>query len=65
MRRYDGPLSKSDRAFAFGLLGFLIGAGFQPGRWTTIYLAVLLVLAGLTVLNRAGNIVADAKGPAA
>jgi CDP-diacylglycerol--glycerol-3-phosphate 3-phosphatidyltransferase len=65
MRRYDGPLGKSDRAFAFGLLGFLIGAGLQPGRWTTIYLAVLLVLAGLTVLNRAGNIVADAKGPAA
>ncbi len=37
MRRYDGPLGKSDRAFAFGLLGFLIGAGLQPGRWTSIY----------------------------
>ena len=30
-RRYDGPIGKSDRAFAFGLLGFLhrhrLGAG--------------------------------------
>lgn len=65
MRRYDGPLGKSDRAFAFGLLGFLIGAGLQPGRWTSIYLAILLVLAGLTMLNRAGSIVADVGGPAA
>ena len=64
MRRYDGPLGKSDRAFAFGLLGFLIGAGLQPGRWMIIYLAVLLVLSGLTVLNRARFIIAEAKGPA-
>jgi CDP-diacylglycerol--glycerol-3-phosphate 3-phosphatidyltransferase len=64
-RRYDGPLGKSDRAFAFGLLAFLIGVGLQPGRWTTITLGVLLVLAGLTMVNRARSIVADAKGPAA
>ena len=32
MRRYDGPLGKSDRAFAFGLLGFLIGVGLTPGH---------------------------------
>ena len=30
-RRYDGPLGKSDRAFAFGLLAVLIGIGFAPG----------------------------------
>ena len=46
MRRYDGPLGKSDRAFAFGLLAFLLGVGVAPGRWTTAYLAVLLALAG-------------------
>ena len=26
-RRYDGPLGKSDRAFAFGLIAFLLGCG--------------------------------------
>jgi CDP-diacylglycerol--glycerol-3-phosphate 3-phosphatidyltransferase len=57
-RRYDGPLGKSDRAFAFGLLAVLIGLGLTPGTWTTIYLAVLLALAALTVLNRARKIVA-------
>jgi len=60
-RRYDGPLGKSDRAFAFGLLGFLIGIGIAPGRWTTVILAVLLALSALTILNRACNIVAEAK----
>jgi CDP-diacylglycerol--glycerol-3-phosphate 3-phosphatidyltransferase len=57
-RRYDGPFGKSDRAFAFGFLAFLIGLGLTPGTWTTIYLAVLLGLAALTVLNRARKIVA-------
>ncbi len=61
-RRYDGPLGKSDRAFAFGLLAALIGIGIAPGRWSTLYLAALLLLSALTVLNRARAVVADAKG---
>ena len=60
-RRYDGPLGKSDRAFAFGLLAFLIGVGLTPGMWSTIYLSVLLVLSALTILNRARGIVAGAR----
>ena len=60
-RRYDGPLGKSDRAFAFGLLGFLFGIGFAPGRWTAVVLAVLLALCALTIINRARSIVAEAK----
>lgn len=60
-RRYDGPLGKSDRAFAFGLLAFLIGIGVEPGTWTTIYLAVLFVLALITILNRARSVIAAAK----
>jgi CDP-diacylglycerol--glycerol-3-phosphate 3-phosphatidyltransferase len=60
-RRYDGPFGKSDRAFAFGLLAFLIGLGLKPGAWTAAYLAVLLVLSALTILNRARGIVALAK----
>ena len=60
-RCYDGPLGKSDRAFAFGLLAVLLGLGFAPGLWSTLYLAALLVLSALTVLNRARRIVADAR----
>ena len=60
-RRYDGPLGKSDRAFAFGTLAFLIGVGIAPGVWTTIVLAVLLALSALTILNRARSIVAGAR----
>jgi CDP-diacylglycerol--glycerol-3-phosphate 3-phosphatidyltransferase len=40
----------------------LIGVGFAPGLWSTLYLAALLLLSVLTVLNRARRIVADAKG---
>jgi len=56
-RRYDGPFGKSDRAFAFGLLAVLIGAGLTPGLWTTIFLAVLFGAALLTVSNRANAII--------
>jgi CDP-diacylglycerol--glycerol-3-phosphate 3-phosphatidyltransferase len=52
-RRYDGPLGKSDRAFAFGLLGVLLGCGVPRGHWLTVFLAVLVALAALTVVNRA------------
>jgi CDP-diacylglycerol--glycerol-3-phosphate 3-phosphatidyltransferase len=65
-RRYDGPLGKSDRAFAFGLVAVLIDVGIAPGSWSSLYLAAMLLLSALTVLNRAGAIIADAKGrPAA
>lgn len=60
-RRYDGPLGKSDRAFAFGLLAVLIGVGITPGLWSSVYLAVLLALSATTVLNRARRIVAEAR----
>jgi phosphatidylglycerophosphate synthase len=60
-RRYDGPLGKSDRAFAFGFLAVLIGAGIAPGMWSTFVLAVLLGLGSLTIVNRARGIVASAK----
>jgi CDP-diacylglycerol---glycerol-3-phosphate 3-phosphatidyltransferase len=60
-RHYDGPLCKSDRAFAFGLLAVLIGFGLAPGRGTTVYLAILLGLSVLTVVNRARRMVAAAQ----
>ena len=65
-RRYDGPLGKSDRAFAFGLLGFPHSAvGLAPGHVDhDLSLAVLLALSALTIVNRARGIVAEAKARA-
>lgn len=51
-RRYDGPMGKSDRAFAFGLLALLLGLGVAPGGWSTGLLALVAVLAAATILNR-------------
>ena len=59
-RRYDGPFGKSDRAFAFGFLAVLFGLGFAPGPLTTLYLAALLTLSVVTVVNRARRIVVEA-----
>jgi CDP-diacylglycerol--glycerol-3-phosphate 3-phosphatidyltransferase len=58
-RRYDGPFGKSDRAFGFGALAVLLGLGLSPGLWTTSVLAVMLVLAAVTVWNRARRAVAE------
>jgi len=51
-RRYDGPLGKSDRAFAFGLLGLLVAFGWPTGFWLNGILALLLVLSLITLYNR-------------
>lgn len=68
-RRYDGPFGKSDRATAFGLLALLLGLGARPGRWLDVVLAVLVLLALATVVQRARRALAEAPaaapGPAA
>ncbi|MEJ2132204.1 MAG: CDP-alcohol phosphatidyltransferase family protein, partial [Gammaproteobacteria bacterium] len=51
-RRYDGPMGKSDRAFVFGLAAFLLGIGVAPGWWVDTGLAIVALLALLTVFNR-------------
>lgn len=51
-RRYDGPMGKSDRAFLFGLIALLLGAGLEAGRWCGILLLVTVLLAAWTVVNR-------------
>lgn len=58
-RRYDGPMGKSDRAFAFGLLALLLGLGVAPGRWTTAFLTLVALLAGLTIINRSRRALAE------
>ena len=63
-RRYDGPLGKSDRAFVFGLLAFLLGIGVGAGIWVDIVLGLALALSGVTVVNRARKALAEADGSA-
>ncbi len=58
-RRYDGPFGKSDRAFVFGALALLLGLGVPAGRWVDAVLAVALVLAALTVVQRTRRALAE------
>lgn len=51
-RRYDGPLGKSDRAFAFGLLALLLGLGVPAGAWCSTALGLLSLLATATIVLR-------------
>ena len=59
-RRYDGPMGKSDRAAAFGLLCVLAGLGVPLSPWLPWALYAVLALACLTILNRARRALADA-----
>jgi CDP-diacylglycerol--glycerol-3-phosphate 3-phosphatidyltransferase len=60
-RRYDGPVGKSDRAFIFGLLAFLLGIGIGAGVWMDILLGLALALSAITVVNRARKALAEAE----
>lgn len=58
-RRYDGPMGKSDRAFIFGTLCFLLGLGFKfiiP--WLNILLLAVMLLVVMTIFNRTRNAIA-------
>ena len=52
-RRFDGPMAKSDRAVAFGLMSLAIGFGIPMGIWQNVLLVVMLGLLGYTIYNRA------------
>ncbi len=52
-RRYDGPMGKSDRAFGFGVIAFLLGLGINGGLWLNLLLGIMLGLLILTIINRA------------
>jgi CDP-diacylglycerol--glycerol-3-phosphate 3-phosphatidyltransferase len=51
-RRYDGPMGKSDRAFAFGLLAVLIAFEIIPGLWLSWTIGLVAVLTAWTIVNR-------------
>ena len=50
-RRFDGPMGKSDRAFAFGLLALMLVLGASP-LWLNGLLWLVLGLTVWTVFNR-------------
>jgi CDP-diacylglycerol--glycerol-3-phosphate 3-phosphatidyltransferase len=52
-RRYDGPMGKSDRAFAFGALALWAGVGLPLGSAINWPLAAIALLLLLTCAQRA------------
>lgn len=62
-RRFEGPMGKSDRAFAFGLLALMIAAGTPPAGLNALLLLVLGLL-GWTVLNRVRAALRQPAAPA-
>ncbi|WP_312929402.1 CDP-alcohol phosphatidyltransferase family protein [Stutzerimonas nitrititolerans] len=51
-RRYDGPMGKSDRAFAFGVLATGVACGWLPASWINAALLLIAALALYTLVNR-------------
>jgi CDP-diacylglycerol--glycerol-3-phosphate 3-phosphatidyltransferase len=62
VRRYDGPMGKSDRAFVFGLLCLLLGLELVPPRWFNYAMNATVVLLVLTIINRARRALAESAG---
>ena len=51
-RRYDGPMGKSDRAFAFGVLAAGVACGLLSATWINGALLLIAALALYTLVNR-------------
>lgn len=51
-RRYDGPMGKSDRAFAFGVLAAGVACGLLSASWINGALLLIAALALYTLVNR-------------
>jgi CDP-diacylglycerol--glycerol-3-phosphate 3-phosphatidyltransferase len=51
-RRYDGPMGKSDRAFAFSLIAIWIAISEALPPWAHWVMWLIAVAAALTIINR-------------
>jgi CDP-diacylglycerol--glycerol-3-phosphate 3-phosphatidyltransferase len=51
-RRNDGPMGKSDRAFAFGALGLWAGVGSPAFASGDVALALIALALVITIVNR-------------
>lgn len=51
-RRYDGPMGKSDRALAFGVISACIAIGWLPLTWINPLLWIIAGLLVYTLVNR-------------
>lgn len=52
VRRYDGPMGKSDRAFVIGALSLALGLGVLPDGWFDLIMIVATLMGGWTLLRR-------------
>jgi CDP-diacylglycerol--glycerol-3-phosphate 3-phosphatidyltransferase len=59
-RRYDGPMGKSDRAFAFGALGLYAGLGGPLGAAAWWIMPAIALAIGVNIVNRVRRGVASA-----
>jgi CDP-diacylglycerol--glycerol-3-phosphate 3-phosphatidyltransferase len=62
LRRYDGPMGKSDRAIGIAIVLALLALGVPGGGWVSIIIAVMTILALWTTIRRAKAIL-DERAP--
>ncbi len=61
-RRYDGPMGKSDRAFAFGAMATWVGFGGNVTHSVAwLFLRLIALLLAATIVNRVRNGLAERK----
>jgi CDP-diacylglycerol--glycerol-3-phosphate 3-phosphatidyltransferase len=51
-RNYAGPLGKSDRALALGIIAVIVASGFALPAWLSWIFPLLALLSAITVVNR-------------
>ena len=61
-RRYDGPMGKSDRAFAFGAMALWIAAGGPVPGWAGwLFPRLIGLLLAATIVNRVRRGLAESR----
>lgn len=60
-RRYDGPMGKSDRAFAFSVMSILLALGLKSHSIINFLFIVIMVLLIATIYNRCKKALQETK----